>query len=110
MEPQYGIRLIPGVDGQLLWKLGGSPAGSVSTPPRRLTAALADKKPSHFSQRVFYDDGRCRRIIYEVDGGLFRYVLERSKDDQNGGGIQRLVFPTLRAALFCLVGCINRSE
>jgi hypothetical protein len=87
MESQYEIRLVPGVDGQLLWKLGCSPPGPVSAPSRRLTGALADKKLSHFSQRVFYDDGRCRRIIYEVDGGLFRYELERSKDDQDGGGI-----------------------
>jgi hypothetical protein len=112
MEAQYEIRLIPGVDGQPLWKLGCSPPGSVSTPSRRLTAALADKKRSHFSQRVFYDDGRARRIIYQVDPerDQFRYILECSNDDQPGGCVQCLVFGTLQQAVFCLLGCINRNE
>jgi hypothetical protein len=62
---------------------------------------------------VFYDDHRGRRILYEVNPfrDEFRYVLEcSSNDDQPDANAQRLVFPTLRAAVFCLVGCISRDE
>lgn len=53
---------------------------------------------------MFYDDHRGRRILYEVDPNRdeFRYVLECGQEKQ--------VFPTLRAAVFCLVGCIDRNE
>jgi hypothetical protein len=61
---------------------------------------------------VFYDDHRGRRILYEVgpDKDDFRYVLERRVDDQPSRDAQRLTFPTLQAAVFCLVGCIDRNE
>jgi hypothetical protein len=53
---------------------------------------------------VFYDDHRGRRTLYEIDPNRdeFRYVLECGQEKQ--------VFPTLRAAVFCLVGCIGRNE
>jgi hypothetical protein len=112
MEPQYEIRLIPGPDGQLLWKLACSPQRSAVTPSQRLSEELTDKKFSQFIRRVIYDDGRARRIIYEVDteADRFRYILERSNPDEPRAGMQRLVFGTLQQAVFCLVGCINRNE
>jgi hypothetical protein len=109
MEAQYGVRFIPGPRGQLLWKLACSPLQSKIAQ----SGGSADQRFSRFSKHsVIYDDHRSRRIIYEVDPerDLFRYVLERSRDDQDGGGAQRFVFPTLRAAVFCLVGCISRDE
>ena len=53
---------------------------------------------------MFYDDHRGRRILHEVDldRDEFRYVLECGQEKQ--------VFPTLRATVFCLVGCIDRNE
>jgi hypothetical protein len=53
---------------------------------------------------VFYDDHRGRRILHEVElhRDEFRYVLECDQERQ--------VFPTLQAAVFCLVGCIDRNE
>jgi hypothetical protein len=47
---------------------------------------------------------RGRRILYEVNPNRdeFRYVLECGQEKQ--------VFPTLRAAVFCLVGQITRDE
>jgi hypothetical protein len=97
----YTIRLSSSRDGQLIWDSARSTAA-------RLSEESAAETRSQFTQRVFYDDHRGRRLIYEVnlDRDEFRYVLECSNDDH----VQRLVFPTLRAAVFCLVGCINRNE
>ena len=95
---RFAIGLCVGRDGRLLVK----PA---SYPPHFFSVSHDN---AHFHRCVFYDDDRGRRLIYEVnlDRDEFRYVLECSNDDH----LQRLVFATLRAAVFCLVGCINRNE
>jgi hypothetical protein len=100
---RYQIRLVPAPDGQLRWAPASRDADGVEQNHQQ-------KNPSGCHRKVFYDDGRGRQIIYEVDfeRDCFRYVLER--DDHNDGKVQRLVFPTLQAAVFCLAGCINRNE
>ena len=93
----YTIRLSSSRNGQLIWN-------SARSTTARLSEESAAETRSQFNQRVFYDDHRGRRILYEVDPDRdeFRYVLEY---DQT-----QLVFPTLRAAVFCLVGQITRDE
>jgi hypothetical protein len=94
----YTIRLNSSRDGQLIWN-------SARSTPARLSEESAAETRSQFTQRVFYDDHRSRRILYEVDldRDEFRYILECDQERQ-------MVLPTLRAAVFCLVGCIGRNE
>src|SRR5262249_13637282 len=89
---RFAIGLCVSRDGMLLIK----PA---SYPPHFFSVSH-----DHFHRCVFYDDDRGRRLVYEVnpDRDEFRYILERDQ--------QRQIFSTLRAAVFCLVGCIDRSE
>ena len=96
--PQYQIGLSPAPDGQLRWALKAREL------PCDDLQVSGEKKNSGPRRTIFYDDGRNRRLFYEVDfeRDSFRYVLE--KDDQ------RTVFPTLQAAVFCLAGCISRNE
>jgi hypothetical protein len=58
----------------------------------------------HYRQKIIYADGRHRRLIYETNSvhGRCRYVFERDG--------QRTVFATLRMAVMCLAGCIDRNE
>jgi hypothetical protein len=86
-------------DGKLLLKPAACPSPSLS----------ATQGNTRFSQLVFYDDERGRRLIYELnpERDEFRYILEY---DQPGGNVQRLVFPTLRGAIYCLANCVSRDE
>ena len=92
------IRLSHGPGGQLLWNATKTSLAKSSQEP-------ASTACPQFTQCVFYDDHRGRRILYEadLDRDEFRYILECDQE-------RRMVFPTLRAAVFCLVGCIDRNE
>ena len=104
----YQIRLQAARDGQLHW----APVWKESRceDVQVVDCNCQEKKLSGCQRKVFYDDGRNRRLICEVDfeKDCFRYVLE--KDGQRAGTVQRTVFPTLQAAVFCLAGCISRNE
>jgi hypothetical protein len=102
----YQIQFLPGPDGQLRWV----PAAREFRRDDREAIDHQEKKNGSSERKVFYDDGRGRRLVYEVDSerDSYRYVLE--KDDQSAGGVQRTVFPTLHRAVFSLSGCVSRNE
>jgi hypothetical protein len=111
MEPTYQIYLQTTREGQFRWAFAPKKSRSDSDGDLdRVDLYDEGKTSARFRRKIFYDDGRNRRLIYEVDfeRDRFRYVLE--KDGQNDGDVQRLVFPTLQAAVFCLAGCISRHE
>jgi len=100
---RYQIQLLPAPDGRLFWAAGES-RGDL------LVDGSHEKRDYGLKRKVFYDDGRGRRLTYEAnfEKGSYRYVLERA--DHHDGKVQRTIFPTLQAAVFCLTGCISRNE